>query len=638
MHEQSQAPPPEQTQWEEDREDDVENDDFEDEGDDSDIDAEALEMARRLGEELWADISKVTAERNALASIGEPMQTDQLMSSEQLTGPDSTLALSMPTAPAHSNRKEEAILTTMKTILGLMENDPPAKSILSSTVLPDGQNVLWALQSCCNSGTIPRGVAGPLSQLLVALARSDALFGNLKHSNASAIQLDKGKRKREELDEGRSMQAPAYKRMYVPDTDLYHQMNEAVRIVGQTFSASPMQALDPGLVTSIRLQLHQIFLFAVTSAPSAGANMHGLQEIAGLIQVIGVLSGIQIGQAPQMTHPSPAYPWNQGHPQPVPDIGTAVYPCLVAGCHRIFSRLYSLRAHQRVHSSHRPHRCNACPASFARNHDLKRHLRLHDNKAWRCEGCHKVFSRRDAIKRHKTGTKNRGPRSEICLVAEVVEVQIEENDNEDSLREERRVKMWHGIANNEVLASGHPKLAKDPSIVDEGEINPAVIIGIQNAILALHVVLQSIVGTALGTPIPLTIPPTVDPSAGQATLASVIARAQSQKTIPPKVVTADPPTQAMDVSSDPDTVMGGTLEPQEILSASQSIGESPENSQNPPSLSMYGLSDEQAQLLEIAIANAASAAQAQAEAEAALEEEEEDFDQDDDESDDSEME
>jgi hypothetical protein len=40
-----------------------------------------------------------------------------------------------------------------------------------------------------------------------------------------------------------------------------------------------------------------------------------------------------------------------------------------------------------------------------------------------------------------------------------------------------------------------------------------------------------------------------------------------------------------------------------------------------PSLSLYGLSDDQALMLEQAIANAASAAQAQAEAEAALEEE-----------------
>jgi hypothetical protein len=42
-----------------------------------------------------------------------------------------------------------------------------------------------------------------------------------------------------------------------------------------------------------------------------------------------------------------------------------------------------------------------------------------------------------------------------------------------------------------------------------------------------------------------------------------------------------------------------------------------------PSLTLYGLSNDQAKMLEQAIANAASAAQAQAEAEAALEEEDE---------------
>ena len=71
----------------------------------------------------------------------------------------------------------------------------------------------------------------------------------------------------------------------------------------------------------------------------------------------------------------------------------------------------------------------------------------------------------------------------------------------------------------------------------------------------------------------------------------------------------------------------------------QTLGENIENHNPFPSLSMYGLSDEQTHLLEIAIANAASAAQAQAEAEAALEEEEEDdYDHDDCDLDESEME
>jgi hypothetical protein len=78
----------------------------------------------------------------------------------------------------------------------------------------------------------------------------------------------------------------------------------------------------------------------------------------------------------------------------------------------------------------------------------------------------------------------------------------------------------------------------------------------------------------------------------------------------------------------------------ETHSSESQGGENPQADQAFPSLSMYGLSDEQTRLLEIAIANAASAAQAQAEAEAALEEEEnvEENDYDEDDNDDSEME
>jgi len=50
----------------------------------------------------------------------------------------------------------------------------------------------------------------------------------------------------------------------------------------------------------------------------------------------------------------------------------------------------------------RPYRCTKCPQAFSRNHDLKRHLRIHlDVKPYACEGCQKTFSRKDALKRHK---------------------------------------------------------------------------------------------------------------------------------------------------------------------------------------------------------------------------------------------
>jgi hypothetical protein len=601
--------------WDEDEDEDYDEDD-------EDIDAEAQEIARRLGEELWADISKANAERNA-ASVPKP----SVIAVEPQVGPSNEVGVADNASLASSTRKEDLVIKTMLAILTLVDNDPLAKSTLASTFIPNGSSVLEVLKQCTTSRGIAKGTAGPLSKILVTLAKSDTLFGKLKHSNAPAIQLDKGKRKREDFDEGQHLQSHTHKRPHIPDSDLQKQVIEAVQVISQALGTSPLQTLDPSLVSSIRLHLHRVFLFAVTSSAAGGPTMYALQEISGLIQVMGVLSGIQIGRSPEsIVHspkptfpPNPAFPWHSPLPLAT-DIETAVYPCLFAGCQKTFSRLYNLRGHQRNHSSHRPFRCIACPASFARNHDLKRHLKLHDKTAWRCEGCNKVFSRRDAIKRHKTGIKNRGPKSEICLVAEVTEVQLDGEDGEDSIREERRAKLWNGIAMNEANDASNPQATyTNVHVLEEGEINPAVIAGIQAAIMSLHGRLQALVGGVLGVPMSHSTSVPTEPSTGQATLASVIARAQSSKlpaSTPGDTTATNTPSVNLPVTG-------------ENSSEAQTLGENLENHNPLPSLSMYGLSDEQTHLLEIAIANAASAAQAQAEAEAALEEEEEDYDQDD---------
>ncbi|KAL2819979.1 hypothetical protein BJX63DRAFT_333654 [Aspergillus granulosus] len=53
-------------------------------------------------------------------------------------------------------------------------------------------------------------------------------------------------------------------------------------------------------------------------------------------------------------------------------------------------------------SNDRPFKCDQCPQSFNRNHDLKRHRRIHLSvKPYPCSNCDKSFSRKDALKRHK---------------------------------------------------------------------------------------------------------------------------------------------------------------------------------------------------------------------------------------------
>ena len=55
--------------------------------------------------------------------------------------------------------------------------------------------------------------------------------------------------------------------------------------------------------------------------------------------------------------------------------------------------------HQQPASTDRPFKCDQCPQSFNRNHDLKRHKRIHlAVKPFPCNHCDKSFSRKDALK------------------------------------------------------------------------------------------------------------------------------------------------------------------------------------------------------------------------------------------------
>jgi uncharacterized Zn-finger protein len=58
--------------------------------------------------------------------------------------------------------------------------------------------------------------------------------------------------------------------------------------------------------------------------------------------------------------------------------------------------------HPGMPQQERPFKCDQCPQSFNRNHDLKRHKRIHlAVKPFPCDCCEKSFSRKDALKRHR---------------------------------------------------------------------------------------------------------------------------------------------------------------------------------------------------------------------------------------------
>ncbi|KAG1863840.1 hypothetical protein F4604DRAFT_1893453 [Suillus subluteus] len=602
---------------------------------------EAEEIARRLKEQLWADISKAQADRvnvTTTASTPGAPPHDGVPSAV----PSPVPITQPPPQSSTSFKKEEAALKTMGNVLNIAGKDPLVHSTLASAVVPGaGTSVLEILNHTVSAGTISKELAKTLSMTLVSLARSDTLFAAMRHSNAPALQLDKGKRKRDETEEERQRNEPrAFKRPTFAHGHLQSQITDAVRAVSETLASHPPSKgpPDPSIISSIQLQLHQIFLFAVTSSARGGPETNALQEISGLIQVVGVLSGSPIGPTAVPPHahiqppdvsmypPRPWIPPGTG-PQPVPfsDIGTAVYPCLVPGCRKIFARLFSLRAHQQVHAVHRPYRCAACPASFARNHDLRRHAKLHDKTGYQCAGCYKLFSRRDAIKRHKNSSAARGGKGEACVNAAIKEVELDKEGGDDAVREGRRTRMWADIATHSVASTASYGTFGDDWGPEEGEMDGNVIGHAQEAVLSLHKTLQAHVSSALGTTADHNIPPMqVEPAGGQATLASVIARAQlqnmpsSQTQQDNSAVSAANPSMA---DSQPLTLDDGCYAPNNDPAADSATVSA-------PPLSLYGLSEEQARLLEQAIANAASAAQAQAEAEAALEEQEEDYEED----------
>ncbi|CCM06591.1 uncharacterized protein FIBRA_08869 [Fibroporia radiculosa] len=589
--------------------DDGEEDYEDDYADGDDLEAEAEEMARILKEQLQADIAKAQLEAAAAHQPRPTLEKDK-------GNTDSTSTA--------RKRRYEAALSTMKAIMSIASKRALVHDSLAAFLVPaaENANILTIFQRCISSEAVPKKLARPLSDAVVLLAKSDILFASLRNSDAPALQLDKGKRKRDAADEVAHdySDSRGYKRFAYDYPDLRFLISEAVRVITNALATVPSGPasphLDPALISSIHVQLHQVFLFAVTSAPRAGERMPALQELAGLIQMLGVLSGIPIGSNPSAPLSHPHSPWGHPYGAPsTPDLGTAVYPCLIPTCAKVFHRLYSLRAHQRLHSFvERPYRCTQCPASFVRNHDLKRHTKLHDKQAWRCSGCSKVFSRRDAIKRHKDsrgriGGKGKNGEIELgdnaCAYAEIEEVEVEKPQGDEEAS--RRAKLWNDITTNHMGSAppGHVNASGDEFPPEEGEVEFGVVGEAHSIVLQLHGLLQVYVAKLLGT---------TSASEGQAgvsdpstaTLASIIARTQYTQ------------PQSRSVSVQPQT---------------PSVYQSAEAAQPPdvssPQLSLsLSLSEEQTRLLEQAIAQAALAAQAQAEAEAALEEEAEASDED----------
>ena len=74
-----------------------------------------------------------------------------------------------------------------------------------------------------------------------------------------------------------------------------------------------------------------------------------------------------------------------------------IMPGFNSGASAQMQQMYG--GHQAAPLNERPFKCDQCPQSFNRNHDLKRHKRIHlAVKPFPCGHCDKSFSRKDALK------------------------------------------------------------------------------------------------------------------------------------------------------------------------------------------------------------------------------------------------
>lgn len=411
-----------------------------------DPEAEAEAVARELGNQIWAELGQTIGTTDETTN-GENGQDSTKL--EQTSLPEGSGAAAETNSTPTEAPKESApppneipphpqyphppvflpptpdpMIETIKTMLSLALSDPHVHYALMTTIVPgpvaNGANLYAILTGSVMEGRVNPELAQPLSILISALASGSMMVSAepaqypptpalvtmppVSHSPESASSPLK--RKREHVDEGHvwpthPVYNPAVQPIPQPQPQpqpTKSQISEELLNRLQSATSDILQVLDPLLdsqeplsesaVASIQRQLHQVYSFASTCPPQQPEDssiMQKLQEIGGLIQVVGILSGVPIAQSSDTD--AAGYSSARGGAsagRAIPNaIGTAIHPCTV--CSKMFNKLSALRTHERTHSEGRPYKCEyaGCPASFARNHDLRRHEKSHERQMFR---------------------------------------------------------------------------------------------------------------------------------------------------------------------------------------------------------------------------------------------------------------
>lgn len=148
----------------------------------------------------------------------------------------------------------------------------------------------------------------------------------------------------------------------------FHNPTTAQHSPMSATAMSPTNAQPPSYQNGAQQQAQQYMRPYPGFSLPVMSNMHSPN---GQMSVVG-------GMPPGIPGGMPQYAFNSGHAAQM-------------------QQMYG-NAQQQPHTE-RPFKCDQCPQSFNRNHDLKRHKRIHlAVKPFPCGHCDKSFSRKDALK------------------------------------------------------------------------------------------------------------------------------------------------------------------------------------------------------------------------------------------------
>ncbi|KAF5008983.1 hypothetical protein FDECE_4765 [Fusarium decemcellulare] len=180
-------------------------------------------------------------------------------------------------------------------------------------------------------------------------------------------------------------------------------------------------------------------------APQPSPTQHSPPSTGPVPRGLGSLSGQP--QGPAMAPPAPYRPYPPY--QSLPTMGGSV----MSNIHQPGGQMSMIPAmgvaqyghHPMMYGhsqpqpqSERPFKCDQCVQSFSRNHDLKRHKRIHlAVKPFPCTFCSKSFSRKDALKRHRLvkGCENKAAEAANGGDGNGADRSGEENESPDTKRE-----------------------------------------------------------------------------------------------------------------------------------------------------------------------------------------------------------